>query len=225
MIPKKHAFYLLRKIMIVYLKNGSLWIKDFSEDHFIDITQEGEKYLFGTNIDCSEAILGDFFKVLNKNSHLRAIFVEDRKKAYKNMSFKNLEMQHSLLQPSQLSQFLHFYGSKTDNEIHNLCLQQNKTLDHLEFEVVKEDIDNSISIDFVGVRDGEIFSMSLSPVDGLYYTPLKIKFYTEFYQHTQKYKKERKDTKSKLPTHQFFYELTKNLNEMILKSHNEALYI
>lgn len=150
--------------MIVYLKNNGLWIK--YKNNLIEITNEAEKYLFGTCIDCSEAILGDFFQVLNKNKHLYEMFAMP-----KSISIRQ----------KQVGKFVDFYKDKSGEEIKKSMLKQRNKLMQLEMEIIKDDNNNNKGMDFVGVgvEDKEKYSMSLSNIENLYFLPLIIKFYHE----------------------------------------------
>lgn len=204
-------------LMIIYLKNESLWAEQYLSKELIDITLEAEKYLFGTSIDCSEAVIGDFLMVLAKNQYLKEIFTEKRKMIYKNVPFEDEKIENIFLNDSSLKKMVEVYQKTSKEDIKKRMLINDTSLKYLEVEVVEERLNNQTYIDFIGVGNkNEKYSMSMGSIDNFFFTPLRINYYTTFLDGKVRFFEEG-SSNMKLSTQRFFHELSKNLNEMVLK--------
>lgn len=211
--------------MILYIKNGSLLTKRFKCEELVDITHEAERYLFDTTIDCSEAIVGDLFEILNKNETLRKIFTEKRTEVYKDYNFGSERLNNAVLKDDKsLKKFINHYKDKTREEIQkeiDNCNVEDVELKEIELEITYELNSISSVVDMVGIGlDETRYSLSLSSIDKKYFIPLVIRYYKEVTDdETGEEYFEQFD--GQISTLKFFHEIFKNLDEMILENNRE----
>lgn len=206
--------------MELILRDGKLWKKKYNSEELVDVTSEGEKYLFHTTLDSSFATVKDFFKVLNSNIHLKEIFGVRATKEYETVVFPDERVKEILCGKGVVLEFLEYYKDKTDDQVNELIRNSRaQNSDYFELEIIS-DFDESgnyidTNIDFVGVASDIRYSMSMASIDPYYFTPIKVKHYKSYYgDDGEQYLDE---TVGEIKTYEYFYRIASNLSEMTLE--------
>lgn len=211
--------------MNIILKNGRLYDKKYNSEELVDVTSEAEKYLINSNIDCSEAVLGDVIELFRNNEILKSIFVERRKKVYENCDFKDSRMERALNSNSVIQEFLDYYEDMTRNDIQREIREKfdNKSFSRVELYNVVDKHSYKIDEDLYGYIDGfeQPYTLSLDSINRHYLSPLTIGNY--IYSEEED-KKVFTPVNKKINLMTLLKGVTSTLNEMVLHGKEIEMY-